>query len=322
MYTDRKHSWPLNIFYVDLQKDHKVVAADSKSSTSDILLLLHGFPTSSADFGPVLEGLQHEFGRIIALDYPGFGFSDKPRGLTPSPYSIYTYADVVESLLEHLEVSAVHVLAHDIGDTVAQELLARHISRRTEGGLTGGADGLDLLSVAFLNGGLIPGLHRPVLSMRLLHNKYIGPWLGPLFTFSRFSASMSPIFGPSTKPSRAFLQDSYSALTFNGGNLIMHDLIQYMTERLESRDRWVGALQKSEVARILINGPADPISGAHAAEGYRETVPSAAVVLLAGEPGHYPHVESPKLVLEAYSAFLQRQGYGLCGNDRGTGASR
>ena len=169
-----------------------------------------------------------------------------------------------------------HVLAHDIGDTVAQELLARHMSRRTEGGLTGripsfivhgtlsrmplachiyycryssaaavskilclhpcidvqseipcacvgGADGLDLLSVAFLNGGLIPGLHRPVLSMRLLHNKYIGPWLGPLFTFSRFSASMSPIFGPSTKPSRAFLQDSYSALTFNGGNLIMHE---------------------------------------------------------------------------------------------------
>ena len=67
----------------------------------------------------------------------GFGFSDKPRGLTPSPYSIYTYADVVESLLEHLDVSAVHVLAHDIGDTVAQELLARHISRHTEGGLTG-----------------------------------------------------------------------------------------------------------------------------------------------------------------------------------------
>ena len=67
----------------------------------------------------------------------GFGFSDKPRGLDPSPYSIYRYADVVESLLEHLDVTAVHVLAHDIGDTVAQELMARHISRQSEGGLTG-----------------------------------------------------------------------------------------------------------------------------------------------------------------------------------------
>lgn len=39
--------------------------------------------------------------------------------------------------MEHLDVMAVHVLAHDIGDTVAQELMARHISRQSEGGLTG-----------------------------------------------------------------------------------------------------------------------------------------------------------------------------------------
>ena len=69
----------------------------------------------------------------------GFGFSDKPRGLDPTPYSVYTYADVAESLLEHLDVAAVHVLAHDIGDTVAQELMARRISRQAEGGLTGGS---------------------------------------------------------------------------------------------------------------------------------------------------------------------------------------
>ena len=43
--------------------------------------------------------------------------------------------------------------------------------------------------------------------------------------------------------------------------------IQYMTERQDNKERWVGALQRSEVPRILINGPADPISGAHAAAG-------------------------------------------------------
>ena len=43
--------------------------------------------------------------------------------------------------------------------------------------------------------------------------------------------------------------------------------IQYMTERVDNKERWVGAIQNSEVPRILINGPADPISGAHAAEG-------------------------------------------------------
>ena len=44
---------------------------------------------------------------------------------------------MVESLLEYLDEPSVHVLAHDIGDTVAQELIARHISRQREGGLTG-----------------------------------------------------------------------------------------------------------------------------------------------------------------------------------------
>lgn len=67
----------------------------------------------------------------------GYGFSDKPRGLEPSPYTIHTDADVAEQLLAHLGVTSAHVLAHDVGDTVAQELLARHNSRQVEAGLTG-----------------------------------------------------------------------------------------------------------------------------------------------------------------------------------------
>ena len=88
---------------------------------------------------------------------------------------------------------------------------------------SGGAEGLDLLSVAFLNGGLIPGLHKPSLQMRVLHNKYVGPWLGPIMTQSRLSAALSGTFGPHTQPSKAFLEDSYAALTFNSGHMIMHE---------------------------------------------------------------------------------------------------
>jgi pimeloyl-ACP methyl ester carboxylesterase len=40
----------------------------------EALLLLHGFPSSSADFqGPFLERLRFKYSRIIALDYPGVG---------------------------------------------------------------------------------------------------------------------------------------------------------------------------------------------------------------------------------------------------------
>lgn len=37
----------------------------------------------------------------------------------------------------HLGLASVHVLAHDVGDTVAQELLARHNARQSDAGLTG-----------------------------------------------------------------------------------------------------------------------------------------------------------------------------------------
>ena len=38
-------------------------------------------------------------------------------------------------------------------------------------------------------------------------------------------------------------------------------------------------------------------------------MPDAKVVLLAGQPGHYPQVESPGLVLKAYFAFLRQLGF-------------
>lgn len=74
-----------------------------------------------------------------------------------------------------------------------------------------------------MNGGLLPELHRPVLTQRLLKNAYTGPLLGPFITYQRFSKSLASVFGPGAPAKEAFLQDTFAALTFNGGNLIMHE---------------------------------------------------------------------------------------------------
>ncbi|NWV60380.1 MEST protein, partial [Malurus elegans] len=90
--------------------------------SSDIVVLLHGFPTSSYDWSKIWEGLTQRFHRVIALDFLGFGFSDKPR---PHGYSIFEQATIVEGLLRHLGLrhQRINLLSHDYGDTVAQELL-------------------------------------------------------------------------------------------------------------------------------------------------------------------------------------------------------
>ncbi|NXV33086.1 MEST protein, partial [Rissa tridactyla] len=109
-------------------KDQNIFYRDSTGAvgSSDIVVLLHGFPTSSYDWCKIWEGLTQRFHRVIALDFVGFGFSDKPR---PHRYSIFEQASIVEGLVRHLGLhhQRINLLSHDYGDTVAQELLHRSL---------------------------------------------------------------------------------------------------------------------------------------------------------------------------------------------------
>lgn len=258
----------------------------------EALLCLHGFPTSSWDWHLLWPALAGRF-RVVAPDMLGFGFSAKPRD---HDYSVMEQARIIQELLGHLGIAAVHVLAHDVGDTVAQELLASHHERRGEG--------LDLRSVCFLNGGLFPETHHPRLIQRALLSP-VGPLISRLSGYAGFRRSFSRIFGRETRPTEAELRDYWTGIAHQQGQRIMHRLIRYMIERRTHRERWVGVLSRTAVPLRLINGAADPVSGAHAAARYRELVPSADVVLLE-RIGHYPQVEAPDATLAAFLAFIER----------------
>jgi pimeloyl-ACP methyl ester carboxylesterase len=256
------------------------------------LVLIHGFPTASWDWAPLWPTLAKRF-QLYAMDMLGFGFSSKPRR---HPYSIFEQADLYEAYLAARGVEHVHVLAHDYGDTVAQELLARHEERRASG-----RAGLVLRSICFLNGGLFPEAHRPRPVQKLLASP-IGPLLSRLASEKRFGQGFSEIFGPRTKPSAAQLADFWRLVSHDGGARLGHELIAYMQERRTNRERWVTPMLTTRVPLKLVDGPEDPVSGAHLAKRYRELVPNADVVLLDGI-GHYPQVEDPQGVLRAFLAF-------------------
>ena len=58
---------------------HQIFCIDSdKGSEKPIILLIHGFPTSSWDWQPIWDDLITDY-RVIGLDMLGFGFSDKPN---------------------------------------------------------------------------------------------------------------------------------------------------------------------------------------------------------------------------------------------------
>ena len=131
-------------------KNHQIFV--NESGSGETLLLIHGFPTASWDWQQMWPHLAKDY-HVIAADFLGFGFSDKPRNY---PYSILDQADLLESLMREKGVEKVHIISHDYGDTVAQELLARFQSRKE-----GGEKGLIIQSLCLLNGGLFPEVHRP-----------------------------------------------------------------------------------------------------------------------------------------------------------------
>lgn len=270
-----------------LHRGHPIFFVEEGSGPA--LLLIHGFPTASWDWSRIWAGLTARF-RVIAPDLIGFGFSARPRA---HKYRLADQADLCAGLLAERGVREADVLAHDYGDTVAQELLARSNE---------GTGSLALRSVCFLNGGLFPETHRPRLVQKLLISP-VGPLVGPLMTRMAFERSFSAVFGPRTKPTHGEMNAFWRLVTENGGLRVTHRLIRYMAERRLHRERWVGALQRGRVPLRLVDGALDPVSGAHMVARYRELVPEPDVVLLP-DVGHYPQWEAPEAVLAALLAFV------------------
>ncbi|HEY0287520.1 MAG TPA: alpha/beta hydrolase [Pseudomonas sp.] len=258
------------------------------------LLLIHGFPTASWDWNYLWQPLAQRY-RVIACDMLGFGDSAKPRD---HKYSLVEQADLQQALLAHLQIDQpVHVLAHDYGDSVAQELLARHCEQTFE-----------LASCVFLNGGLFPETHRALFIQKLLLSP-VGWMIGRVFDRASLDKDFSRIFGVDTRPSESELDDFWSLIAANSGPRILHRLINYIPERIQQRERWVSAMQQNQVPLKLINGAADPVSGSHMVQRYSELIPNPDTVLLHGI-GRYPHTEAPVLLLRHYSAF--RASLGAC----------
>jgi pimeloyl-ACP methyl ester carboxylesterase len=269
-------------------RGHRIFYRVDGAADAPALLLIHGFPTASWDWEAMWTELVASY-RVYTLDMIGFGLSDKPADYR---YTIADQANLFEAFLRRESVQRYHALAHDYGDTVAQELLARQ-------GEPG--ERPQMLSLALLNGGLFPETHRALLTQKLLLSP-LGPLLARLTNRKALSRSFKRIFGAGTPPDEVLLDGCWKLMQHQNGRRVLPRLIRYIIERREQRARWVGALQMSAVPIKLIVGAVDPISGAHMAERFRKLIPRPDISLLE-DIGHYPQCEAPHTVLREYLRF-------------------
>lgn len=256
------------------------------------LLCLHGFPTSSFDYHKVWQGLAED-SSLLAFDMIGYGFSDKPPDLS---YTTADQADLLEAVLEHFGIRETHVISHDYGNTIIQEILAR----RAEAGIN-----FKIRSLCFLNGALFPETHRPIVAQKILIGP-LGPLFGRMIPEAAFSRSLASVFGKGTRPTKVELKEFVKIFRTNGGKKIAHKLIQYMREREVHRERWLEALRSIDFPFRFINGLDDPVSGRHLVERFRELVPEQEDIVGLEKIGHFPHFEAPEAFLVHYQEFREK----------------
>ena len=111
----------------------------------------------------------------------------------------------MQGLLEHLEIKRVHILAHDYGNTITQELLARDAENRLS---------FTIETICMMNGALFPETHRPILAQKILLSP-IGFMFGKLINDTIFKKNLASVFGAKTQPTAGELEDFARLFKFN-----------------------------------------------------------------------------------------------------------
>ena len=243
-----------------------------------LLLLLHGFPSSSYDWRALLA-LRPERAALL-FDCLGFGLSEKPR---EHVYGLGWQADAAVELVRRAGSPPVFVVAHDMGTSVATELMARDLR---------GELGIELAGALLFNGSILLDRASPTIGQKLLRSP-LGPLFARLTTERSFRLQFGRIFSAAHPLTREEADDQWSLLAYNDGHRIGHKLVEYMAERERYVERWHGAVRDWPGQLSLAWGLKDPVATPAVLAGLRQLRPGVPVTELP-ELGHYPQLEAPE----------------------------
>ena len=252
-----------------------------------LLLFLHGFPSSSYDWRLVLSELGEP--RSLAFDCLGFGLSEKPRG---RDYSLFEQADIAAELVGD-GGGPVVVVGHDMGTSVATELLARDID---------GELGFELAGTLLFNGSIVAELASLTLAQKLLLSR-AGPLAARLSSKRFFVQQFGGVFSDAHPLTAEEADDQWALLEAGGGRGLGHHQAAYYRERITNAKRWHGALADWPGELHYVWGLEDPVATTRMFDAVRELRPRAPAVPLPGL-GHYPQLEDPEQVAAAVSRLV------------------
>jgi len=268
----------------------QVFVVEEGPADGPVLLLLHGFPTCSLDFAGALPILTKRY-RVIAHDHLGFGLSAKPIDYS---YSLLEQAEVALGLWKQLGVTRAHLLAHDMGTSIATEILAR----RERLGID-----VELRSLTMCNGSVYIDMASLTTVQQLLLSPVWGPIVARRSNRKFFGKRLKGVVADPKSLTEDDLDAHWAAIEHESGMLRVPQIIQYIPERTRFATRWHGALRRLDLPAHVLWGQKDPVALAAIGDRLAAEIPGAVFTPLPGL-GHFPMVEGPDEWAEAAVGFL------------------
>jgi pimeloyl-ACP methyl ester carboxylesterase len=273
------------------------------------VLLIHGLGATKAEFMPTVSALSDRH-RVIAMDLPGFGDSDKPF---PAPYDPPFFASWAESLLDELEIERAHVLGHSMGGRVALEFGLRNPDRTL---------GLILMtpSMAWL------GNRRWANYLKLVR-----PELGILQPAPRpiiEEIVRRVVPGAADEWTRAGIEEFLRAYLTPRGRVAFYAAARNIyLEEPDGPDGFWTRLEALQGDALFVWGRRDTLVPIGFQRHVQRVLPHARHEVV--DSGHVPQLESPTPTHAAIARFLRRRGAGrpiaangAGGTARSAGAAR
>lgn len=257
------------------------------------LLLLHGFPSSSRMFEPLLRRLGDRY-HMIALDYPGFGHSDAPSP-TSFAYTFDRIAEVTDRFVETLGLKSYVIYMQDYGGPVGFRLAMAHPER---------VDALIVQNAVAHEEGLGPlwNTRRAFWADRRANEAAVERNLMSLQAAKQRHVGSNPnveSFNPD------LWTDEYAFLSRPGQTQIQSDLFYDYRTNVASYPRWQAWLRAKQPKTLVVWGRYDPSFLPAEAEAYRRDLPHAEVHVL--DAGHFALDEQPDEIAALIREFLKQQ---------------
>lgn len=239
------------------------------------VVMLHGIGASASPFAPILARLRKKSRRVLAVDAPGHGFSETPKG----SLGIDRFRDALIAVLDRELSEPALVVGNSLGGAMALHYAIARKARVAGLVLTspGGAPVEDPHErERFLSGFSVKNLRDARAFLDRLHHEV--PWYGPLV-----AADLVRIFNKaavrgildSIEPGHFFAPGDFDGLT-----MPIHVL-------------W---------------GKSDRIIPASCLAFFKKNLPAHAVFEEPEGIGHSPHLEDPKAFLKLVMNALEQAG--------------